>query len=269
MAGPLAAIAVLCCASSARADGVCDMLLDPVEIGLRDSGFDQTRTACARTALSSGARATALIATDDFYGTLASSVFAGLRYELSRFELEAGARVIDYRFAQNAVLTDTEASVGPVFVGAALPWSTSIDGLPVRLAASLRLDVPWTDSGYGVAVGRLAAGVFASVQPLPKWGLHSRVSFLWEAAFPDRGADQNAAVAVSVDGARRLADWFAIGAGGEFGVGWHGEGLDHMLAKTVFRFFPGKSRLDLSLAAPIAGSERTNLAVQLGYARAL
>ena len=63
--------------------------------------------------------------------------------------------------------------------------------------------------------------------------------------------------------------WFSLGGGLEFQSGWHGQGLDHMLAKTVFRFLPGKNRIDLSIGIPIVGSERTNLAVQLGYARAL
>ena len=77
-------------------------------------------------------------------------------------------------------------------------------------------------------------------------------------------------MAVASDASRQLGSWFAVTGGLELQSGWYRSGLDHLLVRAGGRFSLGcDHRLEIAVALPLAGDERTNAALQLTVTRDL
>ncbi len=257
--------------AAADPDDPCrDPLLAPIAPALRDSGFDRAGSACLRAQWSATARGAALIDTPDFYGTAAASLFLDIsRLLLRDLEISAGARAVDARFAQNAVISDSEVGAGPVYLAAAGALGRHhLGGHPLRLAWRLRLDLPWTDTTYGAtAVVAAAPQIAAALGLTPRLALHGRLAaLLWLVRPPDDVQTRRALVGSSD---LAFAPWrvLAVTAGAEAQTGWYGAGLDHLLVRAGLRVpFRCRARLHLGAAFPLLGDERTDVAAELSFA---
>lgn len=254
-----------------RIDPVClDPDLEPAAAPLRDSGLDVARSACTETALRARSRGAALIDTGDFFGTLDGSLrLTGRWVSRGGVELEAGARVADYRFAQNAVLTSSELSAGPVWIGVSQSHTTRALGYAATWAPQLRLELPRSGSASDLTELAASPAVVLSVALRPNFRLHVRSGLLLWAARPATGFDTRAAVAASADAAWRAGRWLALTGGIEAQAGWRGD-FDHLLGRAAIRV-GGRTAVDLAAAAPVPelGRERIDLVVTLGIGRRL
>lgn len=257
--------------AAADPDDPCrDPLLAPIAPALRDSGFDRAASACLRARWSATARGAALIDTPDFYGTAAASLFLDISHLLLRdLEIAAGARAVDARFAQNAVISDSELGAGPVYLAAAGGLGVHhLAGHPLRLAWRLRLDLPWTDTTYGAtAVVAAAPQIAAALGLTPRLALHGRLAALLWLVRPPDDVQTRRAVVGSSDLA--FAPWrvLAVTAGAEAQTGWYGAGLDHLLVRAGLRVpFRCRAGLHLGAAFPLLGDERTDVVGELSFA---
>lgn len=258
-------------AATPDADDPCadELVASPLAPALRDTGLDRTRGACLADTVDTRARGAAAVDLPDFYGTLAGSFFLERRYRLlPELELQAGARAVDYRFVQNAVVTADEWSIGPVWLGATIGDRRRPGGRLLRLAYGLRFELPYTDSNYVdtpvVAARPEVAGALALARTL---ALHGRAAGLLWLARPPGDVETRRALLGSADVV--WAPWrvLAASAGVEAQTGWTGAGLDHLLVRGGLRVPLGCSaRLDLAAAVPLAGEERTDVVVELGVA---
>ena len=139
-------------AGTAHAEPCERFELAPLSVGMRDSAIDRPRSACTANAVAGGLRVQALIDTPEFYGTLAASLQVEGSLLWRGLELTAGGRAIDYRFAQNAVVTADELSFGPVQLG--LARALRIDPRTV-VTPLVRIDLPATDTGYSVTTAAI------------------------------------------------------------------------------------------------------------------
>jgi hypothetical protein len=267
----LALALALAAPAAARAD-LCDRpLLAPPELGLRDTGFDRARGACLATTARAAARALALIDEPRFYGTLSSSLLVAVRgRHAAHWEWELAARVFDYRFAQNAVVTGDELAFGPLAAGLRHGRVTALGDRPLALAAGVRLELPRTDSGYGVATTAAALSAEAGLALSPRLALHGRAAALAWAVAPGHRLDGRAAFALSADTVAAATGWLAGAIGLDTQLGWYGLGLDHLLVRAGARLrLGGAGRLDLAVAVPLLGRERADLVFGLGFERDL
>ena len=259
--------------AEARPEGPCaDPLLRPLAPPVRDSGLDHTATPCLGRELSVRARGAALLDTPELYGTLAGSLLIDLRLRpLPRLELTLGARAIDHRFAQNAVVDESETAIGPLSLAAAVELDRrTLAGRALHLGWALRFDVPYTDSGSDVPVAAASPQLTAAWAAGRRLVGHARLAaLLWLARPPDDVQTRRAA-ALSTDWVFAPARVIAIGLGAEVQTGWYGGGLDHLLVRGGVRVPLGcETRLELSGAAPLLGEERTDVLVLLGLTRDL
>lgn len=243
-------------------------LLAPIALGLRDSGLDTTREACTETALRGSLRASALIDSGDFYGTLVGSLFAEARFDhLAGVEVALGARVLDWRFAQTAVFPERELAVGPLYVGGHRAADSRWFGRAVTIGHSLRFEIPGTDTGYEPVTVAAAPAYHVSMATSERTRVHGRVAALLWAALPDAGVETRAALSTGFDGALALGDHVSVIAGTEVQGGWYDAGLDHVLLRGGARVGFGESRIALGVVAPLFGEERTNLAGAVTFTR--
>ena len=240
----------------------CAAPLEPAWVPVRDSGLDAARSACTETSLRAASRGLAVIDEGDFYGTAAGSLFLSGRW-LTRggIELSAAVRAIDYRFAQNAVLTADEVSLGPIVLGISQSRPTRQLGRRGSWAPELRLEIPrstWPGEATAIAASPAATLSLAWSQNLQ---VHLRGRLLLWAARGGAGIDPRAAAAASTDVGWRLGRWTAITAGLEAQAGWH-ESFDHVLTRAAVRVGADVA-VELAAAAPTLGAERTDLIVTL------
>jgi hypothetical protein len=254
-------------------DPCADPLLTPMAPPIRDSGFDRALDACLGAGWSASARGAALVDRPDFYGTLAGSLFLDLRTMLLHdLEIGVGARAVDVRYAQNAVISETEVGGGPVYLGVAGALRRrSLAGRPLRLAWGLRLDLPWTDSNYGeTAVLSASPQLAAALGLSPRLALHGRIAGLFWLVRPPGDVQTRRAGAASTDLVWAPFRVLALAIGVEGQAGWYGAELDHLLVRGGARFPLGcRARLQLGAAAPLLGEERTDAALELGFSRDL
>jgi hypothetical protein len=271
----VAAAVVLASTATARAQAVapCDdaALLAPADVGIRDTGFDAPAPACARRGVYVTGRGHALVDTADFYGTLAASSWIGARWVLpgsnSDHEFELGARVVDLRFTQTAVITVTETTIGPIYAGVSLFPTRIGDDHAYRLR--LRAELDYTNTAYdGLAAGALAENAFTTrISSTLAW--HNRLALLAFRTSPVDGPQFRTAAAASTDLGQSLSRNWSLAYGLEAQTGWYGYGttaLDHLLARAAARVrLAGRHDLALTIAIPLAGEERTNAVVALGW----
>jgi hypothetical protein len=236
---------------------------------LQPSGIDLTRAPCPEGQLSLRARGTALVDLPEFYGTLAASLLVDWRIRLlPRLEVSVGGRAIDYRFAQNAVVSEDELAAGPLTLGAVGRLDRrAFLGRPIVLGWALRADLPYTDTGYDVPVLAASPQLLAALAIGRRLVAHARLAGLLWLARPPSDIDTRRAVALSTDWSLSAFSPVAVGLGAEAQSGWYGFGLDHLLLRGGFRTSLGaRTRLDLTALVPVLGEERTDLALELGLA---
>lgn len=256
-------------AVDARAEPRCYASLAPTSLAVRDTGLDANRVACGVSGMSLGMRGLATIDSPNFYGTLSTSLFAD--YQIlheSGFEFSVGARIVDYRFAQSAVFTDAELALGPVSLGVLRPHQSSWWGQPVVTSHALRLEVPGTHGGGQPLTIAASPSFLLTMMPSPQLHVHGRVAGLLWSVLPGSGPDSRSALLASSDVAYAPFSYFAVTLGAEVQGGWYGLGLDHLLARAGLRAAINKDNaIELSAANAIAGAERADLVVWLGYRR--
>ncbi len=249
------------------ADAPCRALLAPSGVSLRDTGLDQNRVACAVDGFSAGIRAHAAANTPNFYGTLGTSLMLDYRYlHAAGFEFSVGARLLDYRFAQSAVFTDGNFAVGPISLGVLRPHKSKWWGIPVTVGHAFRLEVPYSNTSDEHLTVAASPAILATLTPSSVFHIHSRISALLRSVLPESGADSRAALLASADVAYAPVSVFSVTAGVEAQGGWYGAKLDHLQARTGLRTGLGRGRaLEVSAATTLAGAERNDLVVWIGY----
>lgn len=245
----------------------CSPLLEPAQVSVRESGFDISRAACASARYQLGARSFALIDTPGYYGTLAGSIFFDWStVHLSGFELGLGARLLDARFVQSAVLPMAELSAGPLRAWALRPRDTTILGWSATVAHSLLIDIPYTN--FSLDEGSMSAtpALLVTLRPTSDLHWHNRVAALLWAVWPESGPDRRLALALSSDAALRVASWLSMTAGLEVQGGWYGLGLDHALVRGGVRFgWAEEHAIEISGGSAPLGEERADLTLFIGY----
>lgn len=247
----------------------CTALQAPSSLSFRDTGFDQARAACGANTMSAGARAFALVDERDFYGTLSASLFIDYRIlHDSGFEFGIGARLVDYRFAQSAVFTANEFSVGPVHLDVLRPSKRTWFGQPLVLSHGFRFDVPYTNSSDGSFTLSASPSIMATMFLSPSLHWHGRVSALLWSVLPDAGADGRSALLGSTDLSYSPYSLTSLLIGTEVQGGWYGLGLDHWQVRGGMRIRAGASgAMELSAGTALAGNERADLVLWFGYRR--
>lgn len=268
------ALALLVAATARAAAAPCDPALGhaftgPPEVGLRPAGLGAPRSPCRERALWLRLPGQATIDLPDFYGTLAGGLRAGLRLPRWGVEWSVDATLLDVRFAQNASLTATELTGGPLAVGAL--WATGVraGGVPLALAPALRLVPPGTWLGVDGQRGGGELALHLGLRPLAWLTVDAHVGALaWLTEAGGGGTDARLQ-GLAAAGAGLRWRWLALLAGLEVATGWTDASLDHLLVRAGLRASTGAGAFDLAAALPLAGDDRTDAAVLLGWQLAL
>lgn len=251
-------VAALLAAPAARAEDC----VRPAEVALRDADLGAPRAPCVERRVYTRLRALALIDVPDFYGTLDAAAAIGVRWPVGPVEGSAELRAVDWRFAQNASLAASEVGVGPLTAGVLLPLG---DGL----AAATRVTLPFTDSTRDVPAGAAEIALHAATRPRPSLTVHGTLAGVgWLATPSDGGATGRLSTALSTGIAWTPARWIELLAGVEAQIGWYDLGLDHALARGGVRLVWRCHAFDLLAATPLAGDERTDLVLVVGWSLA-
>lgn len=235
---------------------------EPASVALRDTGIDASRSACTRSAIRFRTRGLAEIDTGDFFGTLSTSLFATARWLLpAGLELETSARIVDYRFAQNAVLTDDEIAAGPIIIGVGQGRPARRFGRAAMWAPRLRFELPLTQTSLDATPFSASPSATLTLVWSDATRVHTRAALLLWLARGATGLDSRFAAAVSADVSWRRG-WLTLTGGAEAQAGWH-EDFDHLLVRGAVRA-GGDIGVDLAAGAPLVGAERINGVVTLG-----
>jgi hypothetical protein len=239
-----------------------DPIVDPPAVGLRAGNFDAPRSACLRSELEVRVDTRALIDTPGFHGTLGGDLQVGLR-TLEDFGLEWGVTLqfVDYTFAQTAVVTATDATYGPFSLHGALGRDLTDR---VKVAGYLRFEVPFTRSLLDVTMGGTQVAALATWDAHPWIAVHGRGGALLWYASSQGGFTGRAAGVLSADGAVRVNRWLETMAGLELQAGWYRSGVDHFAGRLGAHWrVKGPWRVEVAALVPLAGEERTNVALTI------
>ncbi len=264
--GVTLALAVLLVHGTARAEPCERFELAPLAIGVRDGAIDRPRSACTGWSESATLAAQVLIDTPEFYGTLAASVSGDVTVVLRGLELEWRVRALDYRFAQNAVITADEISLGPIEFGVARSLRA---GPRVVWTPFVRIEGLNTRIGYAELMETAAAGVVVSAQLRPRLVGHGRVMGHAWISGPFDDPTWRAAGLASGDVGWSARPWLAVLGGVELQAGWYRSGIDHALARVGVRFRKCLGTVDVGAAVPLFGAERADAILFLGLGRQL
>jgi hypothetical protein len=259
-------LALLLGPRSARAEPCDRFELAPASVGVRDAAIDRARSACTGWSESAGLTAQVLIDEPEFYGTLAASASGEVSTVVRGFEMTWRVRVVDYRFAQNAVVTASELTLGPIEFGMArsvragprLVWTPffRIEGLNTR-------------TGHSELTEAVAVGITGTYELGPRLIGHGRLlAHAWVSA-PLDDLTWRAAGLASGDVGWSARPWLAVLAGVELQAGWYRSGLDHGLARVGVRFRKCLGTVDIAAALPLLGEERADAILHVGLARQL
>jgi hypothetical protein len=243
-----------------------DSIVDPPAVGLRSGNFDAPRSACLRSELEVRVDTRALIDTPGFHGTLGGDLQIGLR-TLEDFGLEWGVtlQMVDYTFAQTAVVTATDATYGPFSLHGALGRDVTER---VKVAGYLRFEVPFTRSLLDVTMGGTQLAALATWDAYPWIAVHGRGGALFWYASSQGGFTGRAAGVLSADGAFRVNGWLETFGGLEVQAGWYRGGIDHVAARLGAHWrVKGAWRVEVAALVPLAGEERTNAALTIAVKR--
>lgn len=239
------------------------LLAAPLAPPVRDTGFDRVHGACL-------ARLFALrtdVARDRDARRTAGAAAVELRgLFLADLELTLGARAAADQLDDPASTDARDGSFGPIYLGAAAGHATRAFGRPLRLAWGLSLDLPWTRTGMAGPIVAASPQVAAAVRLADRLTAHGRLGALVWLVRPPDDIDTRRALALSSDLVWSPWRYLAAGAGVEAQTGWHGAGLDHLLARGGLRVPLGRARIDLAGAARLAGREPVDLALEVTLA---
>jgi hypothetical protein len=245
-------------------DPCADRLLGPAGAALDEAGIDRPRQACVADGALVAARGEAAIDLPAFYGTLAAAWLAEARaVSAAGVELTAGARLIDYRFAQNAVATADELTGGPLYLGAARAVRHRLAGRPLAVLHGVRIAVPWSDAGRATAALIVVPSLDASLALAPRLQLHGRAALRLWTAFAVDGAQSRGALSVSADAAARRGR-LAVALGAVVELGAPEPALDRLAGRAALRIGLGAAgRLELAGVARLLGRDRTDALAEL------
>jgi hypothetical protein len=134
----------------------------PVALGYAEADVATGRRACPRTELGIGGRFGAIIDTPDFYGALnVQGVVFGSYALRDTTELFATLEAVSFTFAQNAVLTSTQITLGNMTAGATqvlIEQGHFVGGVSARILLPTSFEIPGA---------RLLGG-----HVVPAWGKH-------------------------------------------------------------------------------------------------
>jgi hypothetical protein len=247
------------------ASAACDPsgLIDgPVVVGVWEADMTAGRRACPRSELALGARASALIATDRFYGNLAVDSLLQLSWAWRhRLEVFGTLELVHWQYAQNATIKGSATGTGPLTLG------TSVVALNTRrwvLSPYLRLMLPTASQGERVLGGELgaASGFLA----------HRRVELHGYLALDVTGAAGPAASSprggVSFALGVQYTPWRWLGLALDLDFQFAHKGAFDLFALAPaarFRFWRGLG-LELAALAPLAGADGHDFALLLRLA---
>lgn len=260
----VATIAVCLAASVARAGEPCaSAVIDPIVTPVRDIDLDAQRSACLRDELSIRMLGHALIDTPGFHGVLGGELAIAGRLVMRRWlELSAQLRVVDFAFVQNAVNQVTNTGFGPLVVGAAYGFT--------RMALVAQLELPYTRDEMDTLRVSGALGAVYTGPLADQLVLHARLGALGMHAESLAGSTNRLALRAGGDVAWHLRTRLALQAGAEISAGWYG-GFDHLLLRAGVHWQMTASdwRLRAGVGAPLGGSERTNVVLDVGLVHGL
>lgn len=223
---------------------------------------------CGGATVSMEARGTALLAVDDFYGTLHAGLVLGATLPLARgLWLSAAVTPVQYRFVQNVSVVGDRLGLGASTVGL---HGAVLDTLRWRVSLYGRLRAPTeTGQGYGLTTGG-ELGVAALWSPAPRVtvamgaGVPLEVSVIGGWARGAVTAHAGADVAVRF-GRVEPALGLALRVGGD-----PAGALEFVAPRVGFRVHPGRRWvMGLDAVFPLGGVDATDARFALTATHAL
>lgn len=246
-----------------------DSIHDPVLIGVRDAGLDIGRGGCGRNELAVRFGGGAAIDTPRFYGVLHGGLSANVRFHFGKWEWGAGADVVDYTFAQNAVIKATALRAGPVRAHLARVGTFRLASLPAAWAVSAGVWLPFTETDVSWTSGGGQLALALTTVPHRRIALHLRAIGVAWATSSLVDNHLAAAAGIGVDAVVNTWRWLDVGVGADAQYGWRG-GFDHALLRAALHWrVLGPYRGEAGLALRAAGAERTDMVVAVGARRDL
>jgi len=244
----------------ASADVCDDPIVDPAAIGVRAGNFDAVRSACLRSEVEARVDSRALIDTPGFHGTLGGDLQLTARFrEGLGVEWGVTVQVVDYTFAQTAVVTASDATYGPFSLHGAVGRRYKERAY---VAAYLHTEVPFTRSILDSTLWGTQVAGLVTYDAHRRVALHGRVGGLFWFGSSEAGATSRGAGVISVDAAVRTVRWMDAFAGLELQSGWYGVGLDHLATRIGAHWrIRGDWRVEVAGLVPLAGTERTTAAI--------
>ncbi len=222
----------------------------PVALGYAEADVATGRRACPRTEIGIGGRFGAIIDTPDFYGVLSVNGVVFGSYALrDTTELFATLEAITYNFAQNAVLTSTQLTLGNMTAGATqvlIRDRSFVGSVTARVLLPTSFEIP----GARLLGGELGAS--ASWRPKPWLEVHGYLGGDLSGAI-GRGPGLVRGGAVLLAGAQLSPfDWGAlvIDVSGRLGA------LTYVAPTVGLRFKISNLGIELGATLPIAGTDR-------------
>ncbi len=222
----------------------------PVALGYAEADLSTGRRACPRTEIGIGGRFGAIIDTPDFYGNLAvQGVIFGSYALRDTTELFATLEAVSYSFAQNAVLTSTQITLGHMTVGATqvlFRGDTFVGSVSGRVLLPTSFEIP----GARLMGGELGAS--GSWRPLRWLEVHGYLGGDLTGAI-GRGPGLPRGGAVLVAGAQLSPfDWAAlvVDVSGRLGA------LTSFAPTVGLRFKISDLGIELGGTLPVAGTDR-------------
>lgn len=222
----------------------------PLALGYLEADLATGRRACPRTEVGLGGRFGAIIDTPDFYGALSVNGLVFASYAVRPdLELFGTLEALTYNYAQNAVLTATQLTLGNLTVGATWAYlrrDRYVSALSGRLLLPTSFEVPG-GRPFGVELGHAS-----SYRPLNWLEVHAYLGADLTAAL-SRAAALPRVGAVLLAGAQLSpVSWASLV------VDFAGRlGPTSFLAPSLgLRFRVARLGLELAGTLPIAGTDR-------------
>jgi hypothetical protein len=260
--------ALVCCALSQAAQAApCTGRLPeagaPPRLSFGPGGFGSVPEACPATDSALQAFASALIAVDDFYGSLEAGLAPRFRRRLSGNDwLSLWLPPLQYRFSANATIEASTVGIGDAAFGYHRAYVLDEQ---LALAPYVRVLYPF-DSGYRNATRYgVEHGLAANLR------LDARLELVGGLAFPllftVNGARVHASYIPSFEAEAVLSplDWLSVALGA--GCRWRDgddPGFESFDPRVALRFYPYSGlRIELAAATPLWGGDRTDLVLGL------
>lgn len=222
----------------------------PISLGYAEADMATGRRTCGRTELGLGARLGLILDTPDFYGAVEVNALLYGSYKLrDTTEIFATLEAISFTFAQNAVLTSTQFTLGDLTVG-----GTQIlyGGEKWAIGASARLLLPTSFEIPGARLLGGELGANATWRPLTWLEVHGYLGGDLTGAV-GRGPALPRGGGTLIAGAQlQPFDWGAlvVDLTGRLGA------LSYFAPSFALRFRVGQLGLELAATLPIAGTDR-------------